>query len=504
MPTFDETRTGYGNLWRRATVRPECHADAKAVAERALRDRARYQAIESKTGVPWFWIACIHDRESGGDFRGVLHNGEHIIGTGRKTSLVPAGRGPFATWEEAAIDALTFDKVAAIRDWSIERCLYQFEAYNGWGYTTRGVNSPYVWAGTSLQEPGKFTSDRHFDPSAMDTQLGCAAVLKLLAELDADVASRVSAPALAGVPSVGGEPPWMVKARGYIGFHETGTNRGIEEFIALAHTGSLGDPWCAIFANGMLEAVGVPGTRSAMARSFEHDDNFYHLDKAVVGCITTMWRGSPSSGSGHVGFFVKQDAQNVYLLDGNSSDEVGIHPHPIERVTGYWWPKSVPQTLPEPIPMTDPIQPQPQMPTVIPPDPMRGVFEQIMQQVRAKVLQDIQQHPEVIIQMLTGVLGGAQGQTAQPQPPPTGTTAPPASAPAAPPTIGSLLGPTLVKVLPMLGIHGGIAGLVGTFISIALGVAGSVPTSPTTGTTTSIFGGMLASGLLAKLFGKKT
>ena len=34
------------------------------------------------------------------------------------------------------------------------------------------------------------------------------------------------------------EPPWLVRARTFIGFHETGNNRGIEQFISEAKTGS--------------------------------------------------------------------------------------------------------------------------------------------------------------------------------------------------------------------------------------------------------------------------
>jgi hypothetical protein len=36
----------------------------------------------------------------------------------------------------------------------------------------------------------------------------------------------------------------------------------------MAHCGALGDPWCAIFANAMLEAAGVLGTRSASSLSY--------------------------------------------------------------------------------------------------------------------------------------------------------------------------------------------------------------------------------------------
>jgi uncharacterized protein (TIGR02594 family) len=134
------------------------------------------------------------------------------------------------------------------------------------------------------------------------------------------------------------EPAWLTVARSYIGFHETGTNRGIQRFIALAHTGELGDPWCAIFANACLEQAGLTGTRSPAARSFENNQNFTRLDQPTLGCIVTLWRVSPSSGQGHVGFYVGEDGSNVTMLSGNDDDRVEIADHPRSRVTGYWWP----------------------------------------------------------------------------------------------------------------------------------------------------------------------
>lgn len=187
--SFESMAAGYRNLWNGMHVtRPR---DAKAAARAIIADSAAYRAVEKKTGVPWFWIACVHTRESGRDFGGVLHNGERIIGTGRKTKLVPAGRGPFDSWDAAAADALRYKGLDDIGDWSLERCLYEFERYNGFGYVARGVNSPYVWAGTSLQQRGKYVADGAFDASHWDTQLGCAAILKSIAALDADTASRL-------------------------------------------------------------------------------------------------------------------------------------------------------------------------------------------------------------------------------------------------------------------------------------------------------------------------
>jgi uncharacterized protein (TIGR02594 family) len=135
-------------------------------------------------------------------------------------------------------------------------------------------------------------------------------------------------------------PPWFAKAESYLGFHERPGNRGIEEFIALAKCGEGGDPWCAIFVNACLEAAGVRGTRSAMARSFERDGNFVKLAGPALGAVTTMWRGSPSSGSGHVFFYLGENGNGVLALGGNQSDQVCRQYEPRARITGYWWPKS--------------------------------------------------------------------------------------------------------------------------------------------------------------------
>src|SRR5256885_2451270 len=103
-------------------------------------------------------------------------------------------------------------------------------------------------------------------------------------------------------------PARLTRARGYIGFHEAGSNQGIEQFVEMAHCGAPGEPWCAIFANAMLEASGYRGTRSALARSFEHDLNFTRLPAPQLGAIVTYWRGPPSSGEGPGRFLTGTDA----------------------------------------------------------------------------------------------------------------------------------------------------------------------------------------------------
>lgn len=184
-PKYADVKRGYGNLWAAAQLRKQ--GSARTVARRILRHRRRYEQVADAIGAPRIWplIGAIHDREASGSFRGVLHNGEHIIGTGRRTRLVPKGRGPFASWEEAAVDALRIKGWHRIEAWPIARWLFEAERFNGWGYFLyRHVNSPYVWAGTSLQERGKYIADGRWSRTAWDEQLGVAAVLIALFELE--------------------------------------------------------------------------------------------------------------------------------------------------------------------------------------------------------------------------------------------------------------------------------------------------------------------------------
>jgi uncharacterized protein (TIGR02594 family) len=140
-------------------------------------------------------------------------------------------------------------------------------------------------------------------------------------------------------------PQWVTVGFKDLGFHETGNNRGIEKFIAQAHCGNLGDPWCAIWANAKLEQSGIKGTRSASSQSFRKDKNFVKLGGPALGAIAVYWRKSPRSGIGHVGFYLGETKTQILTLGGNESDAVRKQFEPKARLFGYWWPKSVP--LPE-------------------------------------------------------------------------------------------------------------------------------------------------------------
>jgi lysozyme family protein len=188
MPTFEALRDDYATDWKRMIIRDNRRAAVDAIARKLIGSRPRYQAVEKATGVPWFVIAVLHERESDADFTTHLHNGDPLL---RRTYHVPAGRPPPParppfTWEESATDALTYDGLAAVKEWPVERIAYQCEAYNGWGYH-RGMPSPYLWSFSNIYRSGKYVGDGVFSASAVDKQCGVMPMLYAMAMLDQSV-----------------------------------------------------------------------------------------------------------------------------------------------------------------------------------------------------------------------------------------------------------------------------------------------------------------------------
>ena len=102
MISFESLKSEYEGNWANLEIRPSRLSDANAVARKAINGKATYQQIERLTGVPWYFAALCHYRESNFDFDTYLGNGETLH---RVTALVPKGRGPFATFVDGAVDA---------------------------------------------------------------------------------------------------------------------------------------------------------------------------------------------------------------------------------------------------------------------------------------------------------------------------------------------------------------------------------------------------------------
>lgn len=97
--------------------------------------------------------------------------------------------------------------------------------------------------------------------------------------------------------------------------------------------------WCSTFVNWSLVQAGFAGTASALARSWLQWGEA--LDRPVPGCVAVLWRDDPASWKGHVGFYLREDEEFVFLLGGNQLGQVREHFYPKVMVLGYRWPNQI-------------------------------------------------------------------------------------------------------------------------------------------------------------------
>lgn len=170
-------RKSYAEMLPSLKIKDEWVLETKLLVDKYKATKERYLVVSQATGVPTDVLFAIHYRESSLSFKGVLHNGEKIINTGLRTRLVPKGRGPFTTWEEAAMDAMNIEKNKFPEQWDMVGKLMFCEAYNGLGYKNKGVPSPYVLSRTNEYTCGKYVADGKYDSSFVDKQSGVAALI---------------------------------------------------------------------------------------------------------------------------------------------------------------------------------------------------------------------------------------------------------------------------------------------------------------------------------------
>jgi len=164
----------YDYLWSTSAIDQESNNKVAQACTLIESYKSVYEQVAKKVNLPWQFIGCLHYREASCRMQLNIHNGQPI---NIKTTIVPKGRGPFNSWTESAVDAITFMKFKTL-DHSIPNLLLMSEKFNGLGYRKRGMYSPYVWSGTNHStEKGKYTSDGKFNPNATESQLGVACLM---------------------------------------------------------------------------------------------------------------------------------------------------------------------------------------------------------------------------------------------------------------------------------------------------------------------------------------
>lgn len=173
----------YKDLFASCEVRPEKVAQVGKVKDKIVKNRARYSEVEGITGVPWFVIGVIHNLEGSLSFKIHLHNGDPLTA---RTVSVPRGRpvagAPPFRWEDSAVDALQFDNMTGLKNWTLAATLFKLEGFNGFGYRTNHpeVLTPYLWSFSNHYTKGKFVGDHKFDPNVVSAQCGAATILQVL------------------------------------------------------------------------------------------------------------------------------------------------------------------------------------------------------------------------------------------------------------------------------------------------------------------------------------
>jgi lysozyme family protein len=170
----------YASWWH--TMHITKMAEAVAAAKHLLRGRDAYEAASKASGVPAVLLMSLNWRESDGSLNTYLGNGDHAVGPAamkahRRTINVPRGRGPFPDWQTGAIDALHYDHLDQVKNWTIPLMLYEGELWNGFGYRSHGVRTPYLVGGTNLQQRGRYAGDGNWQAGQWDSQIGIMPVM---------------------------------------------------------------------------------------------------------------------------------------------------------------------------------------------------------------------------------------------------------------------------------------------------------------------------------------
>lgn len=184
---LDNLKAANAKRWAAMTVNANAVSMLDAIARRLVAAKARYKTVEAKTGVPWFVIAVIHEREASQSWNTQLAQGDPL---NRVSTHVPRGQGPYTgpdAWERAAIIALEDTGGPKWGDWTPSGTMTFLEKYNGLGYANMGKPSPYVWAKTNQYVRGKYIADGKYSGTAVDTQPGCAALITRMKLLDPSI-----------------------------------------------------------------------------------------------------------------------------------------------------------------------------------------------------------------------------------------------------------------------------------------------------------------------------
>ena len=243
-------RGEYVQLFDSCRIRPERCDEVESLVKQLLSNQPRYEKVAEALGIPWSFIAVIHNMESSQSFHKHLHNGDPLTA---RTVQQPPGRpkngSPPFTWEQSAADALQLKRLGADTDWSLAGTLYQLERYNGFGYRLYHphVLSPYLWGFSNHYSSGKYVADSTWSDSAVSKQCGAAVLLRRMAERGLVEFADQPRPTASSGPLVAG-----------YSMQKPGDPALEQQVVALQH-------WLNGFPGVFVKVDGIPGQRTSEA-----------------------------------------------------------------------------------------------------------------------------------------------------------------------------------------------------------------------------------------------
>lgn len=91
--------------------------------------------------------------------------------------------------------------------------------------------------------------------------------------------------------------------------------------------------WCSAMMSYYAKKCGYEYNTSLSARGWLKMP--VRVLKPQIGNVVIFWRESPQSWKGHVGIFIAQDINIIYVLGGNQGNSLSIAGYPRDQLLGY-------------------------------------------------------------------------------------------------------------------------------------------------------------------------
>ena len=97
--------------------------------------------------------------------------------------------------------------------------------------------------------------------------------------------------------------------------------------------------WCSAFVCAMAEDVGLYNPKTVRARkwlqvSAQYADHIMVPEDLIPGDVVVLWRGSKDGRQGHVGLYLHDDGEHIWLLGGNQGNMVQPKRYPKYQFLG--------------------------------------------------------------------------------------------------------------------------------------------------------------------------